>query len=475
MSDYADPNVRCHGLPLVGRRPLTDDERLALRRLVNRSHLVTLGVPGLGLLFLLLLTLLTGLSPAADGPWLGVLLVGMILAVALPACLWWDQRRVVGRARADLAAGCVWRFVGQVPEEHSAELLTSGTVLRLDGEPAAPLARQESVSEFLARQFGPDAAPAPRWWSAEAPPPRFWCEALPQVAQRALSTAEHAELLASYRRHRRRCVLALVTPPCLLGLTVALANSWCGLVTGLASLVSLPVGLAMANDERKWLAALRLALTEGTLRAFELRLEPVPGDVFSPNLELLGGGLLWAVNGWRERRLAVLATTEVAPTPAMAQMAANFMVREEFAPGQSAQTNVRDLSSDELDELRAILRRTRPLRLWPTAIVFVGLALRNLWVALASVPSAGVWALVCGWLGQRLTRVAWQQTQLHRRLAADLALGRLRQLAPGEWPEASRQTGVPLDAPYVEILPHSGLLWSVAGEPALWRRSHSAL
>jgi hypothetical protein len=190
-------------------------------------------------------------------------------------------------------------------------------------------------------------------------------------------------------------------------------------------------------------------------------------------------GILWQANGARPRRwISFLPPepVEVAETPAFAAMAAEWA--EPLGGDETpARVGQRDLSPDEVRELRQQTRRALRVRLvWiiPYNLWFwivIGLALRQ-----GHLPRASGWSfwhdfvsfLLLGGIaiaGDVALARSFREAGRHAR---DARIGRVvilrSPLMPADGPEAAPPACVTL-----ELLPVSEAVWTVDGEPAGWR------
>ena len=181
-------------------------------------------------------------------------------------------------------------------------------------------------------------------------------------------------------------------------------------------------------------------------------------------------GRVWSLDDARLEGWVSAAPREVADLPAFAGLAAQWVEPVSAPDGTVVHVNQRSLSEAERGEL---LRARRKLCLRPMLLaalltgwcltVLLACALTGSFpaghngVSLVLLAAATV---LCDLNAARTLRLGW-------RLGRDLRLGRVGIIRrPGE--AGGDAAGGVLGEP-MEVLPHSGLLWSRAGEPAPWR------
>ena len=340
-----------------------------------------------------------------------------------------------------------------------------------------------------------------------------WCAGLPLVRQRPFEPEEQEHLQTLARRLRRRGIMAVLAYP----LVVA-----CFGIAGWASSSSAEQGLGAMM-----ISGLLLLIVYGPMMALIIRdtivrCRAVAGDLrcgyvqqfagaMSPdtdgdktviklrekrvvpktgmgqwNLELLPHSRrVWRVQEQRVKPWIVATVVEVAQTPEMAAIAAQWLQPIAREGGETLLSGRRELSQGEQDELQQYARRLwlRPL---PAAI---GL---TLWASLRiiahnvhhhayeGVDQLGVAVLVffafCAdmvFIGtlqfaRKLSRDA-QQGQvvivgMENKPAPDFVMDVENNAAP-----AAIQSFVNNDGAIQEILPQSRREWTRAGQPAAWR------
>jgi hypothetical protein len=190
-------------------------------------------------------------------------------------------------------------------------------------------------------------------------------------------------------------------------------------------------------------------------------------------------GFLWQVNGARPRRWVPLMPpqpVEVAETPTFAAVAAEW-TEPVAADGTPARIGQRELSADEVRELRQQLRRALRVRLtWtiPYSLWFwgvLGFALHEgdllRWLARMSLFHRALFLLlglstvIMDVMLVPSLREAWQH-------AREARIGRVVivrcPLVEDDAPEAAPAPWITL-----ELLPLSEAVWTIDGEPAGWR------
>jgi hypothetical protein len=177
------------------------------------------------------------------------------------------------------------------------------------------------------------------------------------------------------------------------------------------------------------------------------------------SLELLPeDDLLYAVNGRTVRAHFPIHVTRATPPPADAVVLG--VPEAWFGPEAAAHLERRRLSEAEIDELLAYITRGR--KLWTRTIllgVWSGFVAASILDHTRVEPRVGIAAsLIMGGV-----TMAWYQRRVykHRRvLRGDASVGWAIIHSPKE--------GV--EAPVLEILPVSRIVWTVGGKPAGWRK-----
>ena len=190
-------------------------------------------------------------------------------------------------------------------------------------------------------------------------------------------------------------------------------------------------------------------------------------------------GFLWQVNGARPRRWIPFMPpqpVEVAETPAFAAVAAEW-TEPVSGDGTPVRAGQRELSPDEVRELRQQLRRALrvrlvwviPCNLWFWTVLVLGLREGHFprpsgwafWHDAASFLLLGVVAILGDLVLVRGLREAW----LHAREA------RIGQVVILRSPlvDDEAEEGTPTAWVTLELLPLSEAVWTIDGEPARWR------
>ncbi|MBI5835200.1 MAG: hypothetical protein HZB16_23080 [Armatimonadetes bacterium] len=464
----ADPRLSVASLPLVGRRPLADHEASRLVWAAGRGWLGWAAFLAIGAVVHAIQ------SPPDDPNPLVSSALMLAVAVGLLSPMWRSARRLRG-AWVYCFEGLVPTGDGECRGRHRAEALLDGRVILVDGEPSRSLAPDAQLSRHLTLRFGPQVRREPPWWPEDsaADGSGLWCLGMPRVATRPLSAAERDHLAQRLAGHRARFWTYLLLPPAYTTVALALAmrqgEPW-AVGAALAGVVAWVVGWVAALEHRRWAAALRPAWSGGTLSAFAQRNPEGP----HLSLQVLDGGLIWAVDGYLARDRELVGVAAVAPTPASAEMAAQFMEPTTLDNGRTMRLNRRALTPEELIELRGM---ARPLRWYGGGVVTALMAvqsIRTMWLGVTGQPSYLLASLLFSWLALRLSRVLAQQLVLYRVHRADMASGFVVQLDPSESPDQAQAAGVPPGTRFIEVLPHTNRVWTLDAQPAPWRAHRSA-
>ena len=184
-------------------------------------------------------------------------------------------------------------------------------------------------------------------------------------------------------------------------------------------------------------------------------------------------GLVWCVNGVRTSARKRAERSEAADPPPYAAIAAEWVAPLEEGREGSVYLNHRELSPAEREDLRRHLRR---LVIPPVLLA----AVLNAWLAIVlwaagntghlpegrNTLSFVFFVILVGAANWNLARCL----PLGRKFLQDARTGRVviaRSSEDGEPVEG--ETAAPSLSPPEEFLPYSGVIWTRAGHPALWR------
>ena len=101
------------------------------------------------------------------------------------------------------------------------------------------------------------------------------------------------------------------------------------------------------------------------------------------------------------------------------------------------------------------------------------LSVRSLWFGVSADAGQLLPSFLFFWIALRLGRVLGGQAELFRSHSADMAASFVVLLDPSDSPDQAREAGVPEGTRFIEVLPHSGRVWTLDGQPAPWR-AHAA-
>lgn len=345
---------------------------------------------------------------------------------------------------------------------------------------------------------------------------REWCAGLPLVQRRPLQADELRILrLQALRLFLQGIAIpagcAVLLAACFRAVSAAMEDSaWPSavvvpLIIGTVFLVLAgpPISLILAYDRIRRAVHVRRDLRAGFVKHFvgtvdldayeeETLLALWKAGLISPQapqcwIEVLPGSRrVWKVQGEIVKGWILAPSREVADTPEYAAIAAQWV--EPFSPSRDGRVPVghREMSAQEIDELRRYARRLWP-RLVPAAAFFTLLVLGRL--ALHAFTPEASRAAPSSWSALSVIAALWFDYRLvmgvinARRLLRAAQIGRVlifrlergpqndedgAPTAPGEV-----SAEVTTDPFTVELLPVSRWVWTEDGRAAGWRRTAS--
>jgi len=327
-----------------------------------------------------------------------------------------------------------------------------------------------------------------------------WWNGLPLAGQRDLTDEELLLVSQLARKTSIRRMRWLFLPAIALVVFIPVSSAFPD--SPLASLYAtlwvflLVFCVLWARDNDRKTRALRLDIEAGTVDIF--RPDPdISPDMYSQvrgalspdqllslrSVEVLNqSGCIWRVNDiaadqdlWRKVAESALRA-EVAATPDIAEMAAQWVEPFETEDAPGLHRNFRQLSDSEKSEIlrlgRKMLWRSIPLAVVFTVWVSIPLAL---WMS-GSKPEPGIWPLIrlacIGFVAVLRDWLAVQDLLMVSRMREDVRRGEVVVLRVEQEGEGNNAEGAILSPPE-ERLPVSWLPWTYDGRPVQWRLANS--
>lgn len=307
----------------------------------------------------------------------------------------------------------------------------------------------------------------------------IWADGLPRTGQRAL---EPAEIQAVKRAAWR----SLTGGACLAAATLAGFASLFLLMLSLNEQPDAPVGSAAIGalfllttisslilvGARKLKSGIAL-LRDCQIGVVEQFVERTDGGE-DRSLEVLPcSGLRWSATELRVTGADPVLRKEIANLPAFARLAAEWVEPVSTRDGKTVHVSQRELTQAEIGEVRRLRIRlcAGPLATGALLAAWCLPVLAYSIVAGAYPPGHNEIAVFLLVIVTTLAITnAGKSLLLAGKLARDARLGRVGIMRYPEETAVPDSSDSALSAP-VEVLPHCGILWSRAGQPAPWRVS----